>query len=782
MASSTTTTMNSSNNSSGGSAKTTMLVNAVSMESLDSSASATNGGGQWWKRGGQWRCASPGGVRTLFVSGLPVDVKERELYLLFRACAGYESCKLKADPSPGKNGTVGGGGMPSSVTNPLMMKNSSTPVGFVTFATRTDAEAAKRQLEGVKFDPESAQTIRLEFARSNTKVTKPSKQSSSSPNHQHISTAILPPPVPLVAHHNNSVMAAQQQLAALQQQQQPHCCSTNKTMGPPPPPAGGGQHHLYHHHHDSGTSSNSSSNSLIAAAHHQQQQQQQLLFAALAAGAGGGDQKPSATVLHQLLAASGGGGASGGVTGGDFQQQLATLAALGNGGANSLAAVAALQQQQHQQLVQQLLQQQQHGHGLLGAAGAHNGGGATNAAAQHQQQQQQLLSALAVAQQQQQQHQQLSNGYGGGGHGGHSTHHQHHHGGPSTAPPCSTIFIGNLGTPNNSQVVEEELKSLFSMFPGFCRMRMHTKGGAPVAFAEFGDIAQASAAMQAMQGYVLGSVPGAAPLANASGIRIEFCQDAHGRHGRNGGGLLINCCEYGIRCRGGGSDGTPPTKRGVTSTFCFQFYQWIRFCCVCLAIYGGSHSCAVCKLPCHTFCGTPAGGVEAEGFGAKVVCRNCVNEDGNASMKAEASENDEHEPQNNNNENEGMPAKGKKRHRNNDSAKKLEAVELGAKEFDTCSSNEVRCGQESDQRMDGTGRQTERADFKRPDIDNALAEWVTERQKNQQPVSRSIIQRRAAELFMDTGTKASVGWLQKFLRRHDFCAAATKTSTEPSSS
>ncbi|KAL3090527.1 hypothetical protein niasHS_005439 [Heterodera schachtii] len=47
------------------------------------------------------------------------------------------------------------------------------------------------------------------------------------------------------------------------------------------------------------------------------------------------------------------------------------------------------------------------------------------------------------------------------------------------------------------------------------------------------------------------------------------------------------------------------------------------FCCVCKAIYGGSHSCSVCKLPCHTFCGD-SGGVENEGFGGKVVCHNCV--------------------------------------------------------------------------------------------------------------------------------------------------------------
>ncbi|KER27786.1 hypothetical protein T265_13720, partial [Opisthorchis viverrini] len=73
-------------------------------------------------------------VRTIFVSGLPLDAKPRELYLLFR---GFK------------------------------------PVGFVTFDSREQAEDAMRKLQGVKFDPEGNQLMRLEFARTNTKVTKP---------------------------------------------------------------------------------------------------------------------------------------------------------------------------------------------------------------------------------------------------------------------------------------------------------------------------------------------------------------------------------------------------------------------------------------------------------------------------------------------------------------------------------------------------------------------------------------------------------------------------------
>jgi hypothetical protein len=47
--------------------------------------------------------------------------------------------------------------------------------------------------------------------------------------------------------------------------------------------------------------------------------------------------------------------------------------------------------------------------------------------------------------------------------------------------PCSTLFIANLG----QFVIEQELKDLFSSFPGFCRLKMHSRGGAPVAFIEY---------------------------------------------------------------------------------------------------------------------------------------------------------------------------------------------------------------------------------------------------------------------------------------------------------
>ncbi|KAE8740102.1 hypothetical protein FOCC_FOCC014388 [Frankliniella occidentalis] len=104
-------------------------------------------------------------VRTLFVSGLPMDAKPRELYLLFRAYEGYEGSLLKVTTKNGK---------------------TASPVGFVTFHTRAGAEAAKQDLQqGVRFDPDLPQTIRLEFAKSNTKVSKPKQPSATvAPAHQ----------------------------------------------------------------------------------------------------------------------------------------------------------------------------------------------------------------------------------------------------------------------------------------------------------------------------------------------------------------------------------------------------------------------------------------------------------------------------------------------------------------------------------------------------------------------------------------------------------------------
>eukprot|EP00249_Psilotum_nudum_P010895 c22833_g1_i2 orf=175-1059(+) len=88
-------------------------------------------------------------VRTLFVSGLPNDVKEREIYNLFRTHSGYESCQLKYT---GRGFQI---------------------VAFAVFSDQASALAAKDILNGHKFDPQLGATLHIELARSNSRVKRP---------------------------------------------------------------------------------------------------------------------------------------------------------------------------------------------------------------------------------------------------------------------------------------------------------------------------------------------------------------------------------------------------------------------------------------------------------------------------------------------------------------------------------------------------------------------------------------------------------------------------------
>nr|CAD2169268.1 unnamed protein product [Meloidogyne enterolobii]CAD2193016.1 unnamed protein product [Meloidogyne enterolobii] len=389
------------------------LVNAISMESLDSVIS-TNNGAMY----GNGSSEAQSQVRTLFVSGLPADVKSRELYLLFRAYPGYESSQLKMTLS-NRNG----------------ISKSSTPVGFVTFASRQDADDVRQKLQGVKFDPELSQTLRLELARSNTKVTKPVKQSPQanhiSPVTSGLTAAILPPPSSVLAH--NITVA---QLAAIQQQQLTAV--------------------LLNQHHDNSVVNTGGTNGTVLAAAAQHQQQ------LLAAAASALDHQ-----RHLAFTASGS----------DIQQQLAALAAGGStllGNTTNAASLAATNPQLA--AVAALAAQQQHQHRSLATHWPSNG-------------QQQILMAG----------QQNS--------------------------PCSTLFVGNLGpaATTSPSIVEEELKSVFGVFPGFSRIRMHTKRGSPVAFVEFFEVGQAVHVMHALQGFGLSANNGV-----GTGIRIEFAKTRMG--------------------------------------------------------------------------------------------------------------------------------------------------------------------------------------------------------------------------------------------------------------
>lgn len=68
-------------------------------------------------------------------------------------------------------------------------------------------------------------------------------------------------------------------------------------------------------------------------------------------------------------------------------------------------------------------------------------------------------------------------------------------------PPCSTLFVGNLG----DTVSEGELLSIFSSQPGFVTLKLVRNVKSATAFVEFADLAAAMAVHDAQQ--VLTSTP-----------------------------------------------------------------------------------------------------------------------------------------------------------------------------------------------------------------------------------------------------------------------------------
>lgn len=88
-------------------------------------------------------------VRTLFVSGLPSDVTERELYLIFNRCEGFDNSHLYY-----KNGV---------------------PVGFVLFVSVAAAQSSMQQMNGFALDPDNTKQIRVEFAKKNSKLRRDRK-------------------------------------------------------------------------------------------------------------------------------------------------------------------------------------------------------------------------------------------------------------------------------------------------------------------------------------------------------------------------------------------------------------------------------------------------------------------------------------------------------------------------------------------------------------------------------------------------------------------------------
>lgn len=80
-------------------------------------------------------------------------------------------------------------------------------------------------------------------------------------------------------------------------------------------------------------------------------------------------------------------------------------------------------------------------------------------------------------------------------------------------PPCSTLFIANLG----HACTEEALKEILSGQPGFNLLKMRRHGGMPVAFADFTDIESSTAALKNIQGTVLSS-------SDSGGLLAEYAR------------------------------------------------------------------------------------------------------------------------------------------------------------------------------------------------------------------------------------------------------------------
>ncbi|KAL6006024.1 hypothetical protein ACLOJK_040069 [Asimina triloba] len=88
-------------------------------------------------------------IHTLFLSGLPDDVKPREIHNLFRRRHGFSSCQLKYT---GKGDQV---------------------VAFATFFNHQSAVAAMSVLDGVIFDPQTGARLHVELARTNSRSKRP---------------------------------------------------------------------------------------------------------------------------------------------------------------------------------------------------------------------------------------------------------------------------------------------------------------------------------------------------------------------------------------------------------------------------------------------------------------------------------------------------------------------------------------------------------------------------------------------------------------------------------
>ncbi|KAJ6809417.1 cell wall integrity protein scw1 isoform X2 [Iris pallida] len=117
-------------------------------------------------------------VRTIFISGLPEDVKERELQNLLRWLPGYEASQLNF--------------------------KGGQPMGFALFSNPHQAIAAKDALQNLEFDSENKTVLHTEMAKKNLYIKRggviteylsfdPSKRMRTGGDYTH---AVYPSPYP----------------------------------------------------------------------------------------------------------------------------------------------------------------------------------------------------------------------------------------------------------------------------------------------------------------------------------------------------------------------------------------------------------------------------------------------------------------------------------------------------------------------------------------------------------------------------------------------------------
>ncbi|XP_008782084.1 cell wall integrity protein scw1 [Phoenix dactylifera] len=85
-------------------------------------------------------------VRTIFISGLPADVKERELHNLLRWLPGFDASQINF--------------------------KAEQPMGFALFSTPQHAIAAKNALQDLVFDAETKSVLHTEMAKKNLFVKR----------------------------------------------------------------------------------------------------------------------------------------------------------------------------------------------------------------------------------------------------------------------------------------------------------------------------------------------------------------------------------------------------------------------------------------------------------------------------------------------------------------------------------------------------------------------------------------------------------------------------------